>query len=405
LNKIVPGSPAFAKALTCLFAGGFVSFSILYSTQPLLPLFSHEFHVKPVTASLSVSLSTGMLAVFMLLAASLSDSWGRKKMMNLSLLCSSVLALLLPFLPNFTLLLIFRALTGAALAGLPSIAMTYINEEFHPQSLGRVMGIYIAGTSIGGMSGRIAVGILSDLFSWQTALTCMGLFNLLLSCWFWKHLPESAHFHPKRLKLRSLFFSLVNCLKNPGLLLLYGISFALMGSFVSLYNYIGYDLMASPYHLSSFAVSLIFIVYLTGTFSSAWMGRLADKWGQAKVLGFGIFLMLISDGLSLYPHLISKIIAVAIFTFGFFGSHSVASGGVGKLAAASKAQASSLYLFFYYTGSSLAGSAGGWFWSRFGWFGVTEMIGCLLLVSLGLVFLLFLLREKPKPGRSFYKSH
>ncbi|MGA9173256.1 MAG: MFS transporter, partial [Thermoactinomyces sp.] len=348
---------------------------------------------------------TGMLAVFMLLAASLSDGWGRKKMMNLSLLCSSLLAVLIPFVPHFSLLLILRALTGAALAGLPSIAMTYINEEFHPKSLGQVMGIYIAGTSIGGMGGRIIVGVLSDLFSWKTALTCVGLFNLLLSWWFWKHLPDSVHFRPRPLQIRGLFVSLGKCLKNPGLLLLYGISFALMGSFVSLYNYIGYNLMAPPYRLSSFAVSLIFIVYLTGTFSSAWMGRLADRWGQAKVLWLGISLMLIGSGISLYPDLSSKIIAVAIFTFGFFGSHSVASGWVGKRTSDYKAQASSLYLFFYYAGSSLAGSAGGWFWSRFGWSGVIGMIGTLLLISLGLAIILPMLEKRASTQRNYSKSH
>jgi hypothetical protein len=51
------------------------------------------------------------------------------------------------------------------------------------------------------------------------------------------------------------------------------------------------------------------------------------------------------------------IAGVAILTFGFFASHSIASSWVGAGARQAKAQASSLYLLAYYLGSSIAGSA------------------------------------------------
>lgn len=78
-------------------------------------------------------------------------------------------------------------------------------------------------------------------------------------------------------------------------------------------------------------------------------------------------------------------------TFGFFGAHSMLSSWVGLRAQHAKAQASSLYLFFYYLGSSIVGSCGGFFWSSYGWWGVAAFIGVLLavafLVSLRLAFL------------------
>jgi len=47
----------------------------------------------------------------------------------------------------------------------------------------------------------------------------------------------------------------------------------------------------------------------------------------------------------------------------------------------SKAQASSLYLFFYYLGSSISGTVGGFFWLHFGWGGITALITTLLLLA------------------------
>ncbi|HBP94549.1 MAG TPA: MFS transporter, partial [Pantoea agglomerans] len=43
---------------------------------------------------------------------------------------------------------------------------------------------------------------------------------------------------------------------------------------------------------------------------------------------------------------------------------------------------SSLYLFSYYVGSSVAGTLGGVFWHNFGWIGITLFISVLLILAL-----------------------
>ena len=77
-----------------------------------------------------------------------------------------------------------------------------------------------------------------------------------------------------------------------------------------------------------------------------------------------------------------------MLTAGFFGGHSIASSWVGLRAETAKAQASALYLFFYYAGSSLAGSFGGWVFARGAWPGVVAFVGALsglaLLVAIRL---------------------
>jgi len=380
LDRIEGGTGTFWRASTALFVGGFVTFAILYSVQPLMPVFSRQFGVTSAVSSLSLSLATGTLAVFMLVAATLSESRSRKTMMTLSLFCSAILALLISFSPNFSVLLALRALQGVALAGLPSIAMAYVGEEFQPGSLGLAMGLYVSGTTVGGMVGRIAAGVLTDIYSWRVALGAIGVLGLLCSLWFWVGLPASASFTPRPLAKRSLG-TLFRHIKDPGLLCIFGIGFLLMGGFVALYNYVGYLLVAPPYGLSQAALGSIFVVYLAGTFSSAWMGKLADDFGRPIILLVGIAIMFAGGFLTLVGNLYAIIAGVAAYTFGFFGSHSVASSWVGRRATVNKAQASSLYLLFYYAGSSLFGSVGGLFWSSYGWYGVVSMIVALLLLA------------------------
>lgn len=365
-----------------------MTFAILYSVQPLLPEFTQHFHVAPAVASLSLSVTTATLAVCLLVAAVLSEAWGRKRLMTLALFASALLALVTACSPNFIVLVALRALLGVVLAGLPAIAMAYIAEEFHPNSLGATMGLYVSGTAFGGMFGRIAVGTLSDFFSWQMALIAIGLLSLACAVWFWISLPESRHFKAGQLSLKQSRLAFAAHLREPGLLVLFVLAFLLMGSFVTLFNYIGYLLLDPPYRLSQTAIGWIFVVYLLGSFSAAWMGKLADRHGRGKVLVSGIAAMLAGGLLTLHPSLVWKVSGVAVFTFGFFGAHSVASGWVGLRAKEHKAQASALYLLFYYLGSSIVGTVGGLFWSRYAWGGVIALIGGLLLVACGAVWVL-----------------
>ncbi|MEE3807400.1 MFS transporter [Lysinibacillus fusiformis] len=388
MEYIQKGTRAFHKANWALFLAGFITFANLYITQPLLPTFADVFHVSPAVASLSLSVTTFALAVSLIIVSSLSEAWGRKSLMTISIFAASVLTVALAFSPNFEMILGLRVLQGIVFAGLPAIAMAYLGEEMEPASLGVAMGLYISGNSVGGLSGRVIIGTLTDHYNWHIGMMVLGGISLFVSVLFVWMLPSSKHFSPRPLQLKALTKTLLQHLKDPSMLCLYGIGFVLMGSFVTLYNYIGFQLMAPPYNLSATIVGWIFVIYLVGTFSSAWFGSLADRYGRQQMLLLAIAIMLAGAIVTLNGLLTLKIIGITVFTFGFFAAHSIASGWVSRRATHDKAQASSLYLFFYYVGSSVGGTVGGVFWMKYGWVGVIAMIALFLLIACVLSFLL-----------------
>lgn len=396
MDYIQKGTSAFHKANWALFLAGFITFANLYVTQPLLPTFSEAFHVSPAVASLSLSVTTFALAVSLIIVSSLSEAWGRKSLMTISIFAASVLTLALAFSPNFETILILRVVQGIVFAGLPAIAMAYLGEEMEPASLGVAMGLYISGNSVGGLSGRVIIGTLTDHYNWHTGMIVLGGISLLVSLLFVWMLPSSKHFSARPLQLKALTKTLLQHLRDPSMLCLYGMGFLLMGSFVTLYNYIGFKLMAPPYNLSATIVGWIFVIYLVGTFSSAWFGSLADRFGRQRMLLLAIAIMLAGAIVTLNGLLTLKIIGITVFTFGFFAAHSIASGWVSKRASHDKAQASSLYLFFYYFGSSVGGTVGGLFWMKYGWMGVIAMIALFLFIACVLSFLLkrFIVRQR-----------
>lgn len=379
------GTKEYKRASLALFLGGFVTFSVLYATQPLLPLFSKEFNVSATLSSLTVSLSTGILAIAMLNAAPLSDRFGKKKIMMVSLSLTSLLGFATAFSPTFMTLLLLRALLGVFIAGLPSIAMAYVGEEFNPKGIGKIMGLYISGTSIGGLVGRITAGIFTDLFSWRVALAFIGILAIILSVIFWKILPYSGGRVKRKIDWKSSFIVYRKIIHKKRLLALILLPFLLMGSFVTVFNYIGFMLMEPPYYLSQTLVGFIFLVNLCGTFSSVYMGKKADKFGKFSMLAISIGITIAGALVILLPNLIVKILGISILTFGFFASHTIASAWVGEMSGIFKAEASSLYLLFYYFGSSFIGSIGGLFWTHYHWLGVTCMVVLLLLLAFPLI--------------------
>ena len=384
LNEIYieKGTPMFLHTVLALFCGGFATFALLYCVQPMMPMFSQEFSINAAQSSLILSVSTGMLAIGLLITGPISDRIGRKPVMVAALFAAALCTLASALMPTWEGILLMRALTGLSLSGLAAVAMTYLSEEIHPQHIGLAMGLYIGGNAIGGMSGRLIVGVLIDFVSWHTAMLVIGGLALIAAALFWKVLPESRNFRSRSLHPRSLLDGFTMHFRDAGLPLLFLEAFVLMGAFVTLFNYIGYRLLAAPYHMDQAFVGLLSVVYLSGIYSSAKIGSLADRLGRRKVLWGTIVLMLAGLAVTMLSPLPLVILGMLIFTFGFFGAHSVASSWIGRRATKAKGQASSLYLFSYYAGSSIAGTAGGMFWHLGGWNGIGLFIGGLLLVAL-----------------------
>ncbi|MCL6359385.1 MFS transporter [Pectobacterium polaris] len=379
---ITRGTPQFMRVTLALFSAGLATFALLYCVQPLLPVLSQDFGISPATSSLSLSVSTVMLAFGLLFTGPLSDTIGRKNVMVVSLMLAAICTVICAFMTSWNGVLIMRAMMGLSLSGVAAVAMSYLSEEIHPSVLAFSMGLYISGNSIGGMSGRLVSGVLTDYFPWRVAIGTIGVLALIAAITFWRILPESRHFRHGSLRPKTLLLNSKLHWRDAGLPLLFLQGFLLMGAFVTLFNYIGYRLLAPPYLLSQAVVGLLSVVYLTGSYSSPKAGALTARYGRGPVLSVAILLMLAGLGMTALSPLFAIFGGMMLFTAGFFAAHSVASSWIGQRARRAKGQASSMYLFSYYLGSSLAGTLGGFFWHSFGWMGITAFLSALLLLAL-----------------------
>ncbi len=378
-----------------LFAG-FATFSTLYAVQPLLPLLATHFRLSAEAASLAVSLATGPLALGILVAGAVSDRVGRRPLMVAAMITAALLTVAAAVVPGWSGLLALRLLAGFALAGVPAVAMAYVAEEVDSASIGAAMGLYIAGSALGGMGGRLVASLVAAVADWRWALASVGLIGLALAEAFRRLAPPSRRFAPHDAGWLALPRGAAALFRDPALRLLYLESFLLMGAFVTIYNYAGFHLLAPPYGLGQATIGAIFLLYVLGSLSSRLFGGLAGRLGRRRVFWAPVVLLIAGVALTAAAPLWLVILGIAVLTIGFFGAHSIASAWVGRRGGAARGQAAAWYLFFYYLGSSVLGSAGGVAWTRHGWSGV--VLFCAALGGLALVGALLLVRVRPLPA-------
>jgi YNFM family putative membrane transporter len=386
------GSSGFRSITIALFCAGLATFTALYAPQALLPSLSTAFHLSPGAASLAVSVAAGGLAVGVLPLTALSETLGRTPVMAVSLFASAAVSLLIAVSPNFTVLLVLRALQGLALAGIQAVALSYLAEEVHRDSLGFATGLYVAGNAFGGMAGRLLAALVDDMAGWRWALGVAGMVTLACTLAFRCTIVASAGFQPRPPRIRELASSVGRALTDASLLGLFTAGFLLMACFVTVYNYLGFRLLGPGFHLSRTVVGLIFVAYLAGSFSSAYAGRLVDRYGRPPMLWIMAAITLAGLLLMATGGVATVIVGLLVTTGGYFAAHSVASGWVSARSARLGVQGSAVYVCCFYLGSSVGGTLGGIAFSADGWSAVTYCTGTLLVAVLTIAILLPTLR-------------
>lgn len=388
-------TPAFWRATLALCCGSFMIFSNLYVTQPLLPEFQQAFGISTLQANASLAVATLTLGLSLLIYGPLSDALGRRAIMLITMLGVLLCTVALAFAPNYSTLLLLRALQGFLLGGLPAIAIAYMGDEFSKKAMALAVGIYISANSLGGISGRLFSGLIADVYNWRASFISAAVLSLVCLSIFWWALPKSRHFVTSTPSLPRMTRDLAGHLRNPMLLMVYLIGGLNFFIFVNQYSYVTYLLAAEPWLLSSSLLGMLFLTYLTGTWGASISGRVALVLAQPLCMALGILLLMTGTLVMLIPSLWAIIGGLFINSFGFFFCHSNASSWVSRQAQTARASANGLYLVFYYVGASSGGFYLDPFWRAWHWTGV--ILASLLVFVITLSISLWLWRKDPRP--------
>lgn len=353
---------------------GFFAFVNVYSMQSVLPLLMAEFDATPVQAGLTVGatiLAVALLSPFM---GMLSDAWGRKGIICGSLFAMALPTALIPLADSLPQIIGLRFLQGLAVPGIVVVVLAYVGEEFQASGgVARMISTYVAGSVMGGFSGRFIAGYAAHWFGWQGAFVALALLNLvgaLLVLWW---LPRSRHFVPSR-DLRSALAVLRSHLSNPRLLAACAVGFCVLFSLVGSFTYVNLHLAGAPFRLSPAGLANVFTVYLLGVLVTPVAGRLMQRHGFLRVLLSALLLSAAGLLLTLLPLLSAIILGLAVCSSAIFVCQASTISFIASQVSQGRSLATGLYNMSYYAGGAVGALVAGLAYEGRGWVGVVSVM-------------------------------
>lgn len=367
MNQALRGSLRYRRIQRCILISGLSVFAQLYLFQPLLAGLAEAFGVGLATSSLTVSVSTLGMAAGLFVLTFAADAFRREWLMSFTLIVSSVLTILSATAGSFSVLLALCFLKGFVLSGVSAVALSYLAEEVSAGVIGVAMSMYLSGNTLGGMSGRVFSALVAGWTDWRWAAASLGAVSLGLGILFARRIPRARWHTPRKIAVTTKIKQMRRLLRTPLFIGLYGVAALIMGTFVSVYNYLSSLLESPRFGLPHYLVAMIFMMYTVGVAGSMIAGRLSDRRDPAWLLRRALLFMLFGVALLFFQSLVSIILGLGVLTFAFFSAHTLASRIVSLHAGAAKSSATCLYWLFYYAGSSLAGWATGLVLGACGW--------------------------------------
>ena len=377
----MPTAPAQRVAIGAL-AVGVAVMSGIYAPQPLLAEIAREFSRSAFEANLVVSTTTLGIALGVFPMAAMAARFGRGRSVAAGLALATLLTALTATVSGWEMLVVIRFLAGIASSAVLVAAIAWTTAVVDRAAAARVAAMYVAGTTAGGILGRVLSGVVADAFGWRWGLLAVDAALLGAAVVGLALIARAARrpaLHASPASPPVAFGS------RPLRWRLYALGGLGTAVFVGLFNALTFRMTEPPFSLSLTAVSLLFLTYLAGTFSSMRTGAIIERIGARGAAALGAVLALVGVLITLASNLWAVIAGLLVLAAGFFVVHATASGLVPRLID-TPTTGSAWYTLFYYGGSSVGALAMGLAWDIARWPAVVVLAVLLCLSSIAIAW-------------------
>jgi EmrB/QacA subfamily drug resistance transporter len=156
-----------------------------------LPAIGRDFHVGLAALQWVVTAYTMTLAGLLLLAGSLGDKYGRKKVFMIGVIWFAVASLGCSVAPDATILILARALQGVGAALLTPGSLAILEAVFRPDDRGKAIGAWSGYAGVGTAIGPFIGGYLVQAVSWRLIFVINLPLAALVVAVTLRHVPES----------------------------------------------------------------------------------------------------------------------------------------------------------------------------------------------------------------------
>lgn len=344
--------------ISILGLAGFTVMADNWVVSPILPAIANSLHLELARAGLLITAYMIPFGLFQLVFGPLADRYGKRQVINFSMLFFTVATALCATAGSFTSLAVYRALTGIFAASVMPVSLALIGDLIplaeRQAAIGSFMGISFLGQ---GLSMAVG-GSIAYFLNWRGVFgtyALLALVSTLLLSTVGRTIrggqnPPSSFLAPFK-----------QLLGNPVSLRTYLVVLAEGLLIVGTFSYLG-AYISHAFHLNYLFIGLVLTAFgLATVVGGRLAGRLAGRLGRRKVLALGLLCATAADGLFYLTgsHLSTTIAGVALLGLGFIFAHSTLLTVATEFAARARGAAMSLVAFCFMGGGGVGTALGG----------------------------------------------
>jgi SHS family lactate transporter-like MFS transporter len=281
--------------VACFLGWALDAFDFFLLTFVIVPM-AHDFGTTIADLGYAITLTLAMRPVGAFIFGLLGDRFGRRLPLMIDIIFYSLMELLTAFSPNYTTLLIFRALYGIGMGGEWGLGASLAMETLPTQARGLFSGILQQGYAFGYLLAAIVYWAVFPFFGWR-GLFVAGALPALLVLYIRARVPESQVWLRHQHARTDFWGQLLIVLKRHWLLFVYVI--LLMTAFNAMSH--GTQDMYQTFlgeqrHYGVTQKAATGIIYAFGAICGGTVvGHLSQKWGRRRSIiltaAFGIVLI------------------------------------------------------------------------------------------------------------------
>src|SRR6267378_3149643 len=200
--------------VACFLGWALDAFDFFLLTFVIVPM-AHDFGTSVADLGYAITITLAMRPVGAFVFGLLGDRFGRRMPLMIDIIFYSVMELLTAFSPNFTVLLIFRALYGIGMGGEWGLGASLAMETLPTQARGLFSGILQQGYAFGYLLAAVVYWIVFPLFGWR-GLFVAGALPAFLVLYIRARVPESPVWLRERHARRDFWSDLLVVQKRHG---------------------------------------------------------------------------------------------------------------------------------------------------------------------------------------------
>lgn len=322
--KPTPGAaiPSIALVVGILVLISSVSISSTDMYSPSMPDLVRWFDTTAAKVKLTISLNFLAFGLAQLVHGPLSDRFGRKPVLLVSLGTVCLLCLACASAQTINQLIVARVLLGIAAAAEAVVGLAIIKDLYNEKQQVKALALIGMVIAITPAAAPILGGYIHVVWGWQANFFVISVMSLVALSVVALLLPESTTPDTSALRWSVISGRYIKLLQNSDFMIhsaLLGVTLGLLFVFVTAAPFVLIDVLGvTPDRFGYYQASIVLAFFLGSILAS----RLADSWHAFKLMSMGIFLVLVGSitlsiviyGDNLTPYLLAG--SFMIMTFG-----------------------------------------------------------------------------------------